>query len=473
MVRRLAFPAFTAAAMALSLLGPTAALRAQSPNFPLLAPFSTSEDTRGDVLPAIAPPVAWPPAELAAEDSLEPVGFFPKPSFGRCPGPCAWPPPSPCPVPCPAPALPVAPEKKPAEPRPEPRPEEPRPEQPPQTPELPPEQAAAGGSEATALATINVVGDQLSRPTTIRVVVPRVLIINGIPTPVFVRVPANQVPGLVPAAEAIAKVPAVTHSFKIAENECPRPQCRVFATFNYYNNIFGSTNDRLGADIGRIDAYRGMFGFEYALLGGNASIGMRLPLNTLSVGDGFTPGTGGTSTALGDLAIILKYAVINERDLCLSGGILIQAPTGPASFAGYNTPILPVHSTILSPYIGYILGWGRFYMQGFSSVAVPTDDREVTLLFNDFQFGWYALVDRSPSRIITAIVPIFEVHVNTPLNHRGILDDLNGLPDWVNLSYGLNVEVCRKSLLTFGVVNPVTGPRPFDIEAFAYFNFRF
>jgi len=65
--------------------------------------------------------------------------------------------------------------------------------------------------------------------------------------------------------------------------------------------------------------------------------------------------------------------------------------------------------------------------------------------------------------------------VNSPLNHCGFdnPNELAGAPDVVNLTYGLNVEFDRNSLLTFGFVTPVTGPRPFDYEAVLLFNFRF
>ena len=50
--------------------------------------------------------------------------------------------------------------------------------------------------------------------------------------------------------------------------------------------------------------------------------------------------------------------------------------------------------------------------------------------------------------------------MNSPLNHRGFdnPNELAGTPDVVNLTYGLNVEFYRNSLLTFGFVTPVTGP---------------
>jgi hypothetical protein len=73
---------------------------------------------------------------------------------------------------------------------------------------------------------------------------------------------------------------------------------------------------------------------------------------------------------------------------------------------------------------------------------------------------------------LTAVVPTFEVHVNDPLNHRDWNNrfDAGAVPDVVNLTYGINFTFNRRSILTFGLVTPVTGPRPFDYEALILFN---
>jgi hypothetical protein len=98
-------------------------------------------------------------------------------------------------------------------------------------------------------------------------------------------------------------------------------------------------------------------------------------------------------------------------------------------------------------------------------------------MYNDIGIGYFVLraSERATDRFLTALVPTFEVHVNTPLNHRDVFNanDPAGSPDVVNLTYGLNMEFRRNALLTFGFVTPVTGPRPFDLEFLLLFNFRF
>ena len=49
----------------------------------------------------------------------------------------------------------------------------------------------------------------------------------------------------------------------------------------------------------------------------------------------------------------------------------------------------------------------------------------------------------------------------------------SGTADVVDLTYGVNVGFFGQSVLTFGWVTPVTGPRPFNYEAVLLFNWRF
>ena len=43
----------------------------------------------------------------------------------------------------------------------------------------------------------------------------------------------------------------------------------------------------------------------------------------------------------------------------------------------------------------------------------------------------------------------------------------------MDLTYGLNVTFLKQSVVTLGMVTPVTGPRPFNYEAVLLFNWRF
>jgi hypothetical protein len=271
-----------------------------------------------------------------------------------------------------------------------------------------------------------------------------------------------------------AVVPSVG-GFKISDNQSPRPQDRVFFNFNYYNDLNYAVNRALGGGITGMQAYRENFGFEKTFWDRNASIGMRFPIETLSVATPIKP-LGGTSTAVGNLSIFGKYVLWQDaqRKNLVSTGLMVTTPNGPTSFAG-SRATLGFRDTNIQPFLGFYYGEGNFYAQGFSSVSIATDRNDLTLYYNDLGIGYYLYRSALPSQLVQAVIPTFEVHVNTPLNHRGALklSDPAGVPDVVDLTYGANIMLGRGTLFSTGFTTPVTGPRPFAFEYMAVLNIYF
>jgi hypothetical protein len=233
--------------------------------------------------------------------------------------------------------------------------------------------------------------------------------------------------------------------------------------------VNAAVNQRMGGSANDMTVYRGTFGVEKTFCDQRASVELRLPVGSTSVSSD-VPGLGGTDTNVGDLSIGFKYAFYLDRVYgnALSAGLVITVPTGPTEFNPFET-------TIIQPFIGGLWSSGNFFVQGFLSLAVPTDNRDVTLLFNDIGIGYVVYRSRDPQSLIRAVAPTFEVHVNTPLNHRGAFnfDDPVGTPDWVTLTMGTTLELCKRSTLALGANVPVTGPKPYDFEILAQLNFRF
>jgi hypothetical protein len=265
------------------------------------------------------------------------------------------------------------------------------------------------------------------------------------------------------------KIPTVARSgIKISDNENPRPQDRVFLTYNYFNSINHDINPGI---VPRSDLHRETIGFEKTFLEGNASVGMRLPFLQLT-------GTSGNqidNNQVGDLSVIFKYAVINDPQSgdVLSGGLLVTAPTGQnVEIGGSNfEPVL------LQPYMGYIFNLDKLYVLGFTSVIVPTDSRDVTLLSNDIALG-YNLYRADPCGcgsppLLRGIVPSVEVHVNTPLNHRGTTSTPVGFPDAVSVTSGVRFLIGKCSSLGFAGNVPLTGPNLYDFEGLVQLNIGF
>lgn len=279
-------------------------------------------------------------------------------------------------------------------------------------------------------------------------------------------------------------------ALKVADNESPRPQDRVFFTYNYFGLLRAPgfqpstgtivTQSTTGtpqlntttvtattfANLPPVSAnlHREVFGIEKTFLDGNASIELRLPLLQQYANiDAFS------AQAVGDFTILGKYALINNLDTgnVFSFGLAITTPTGPAA----QTSDGNIHSTWLQPFVGYIVNRDRFFLHAFHAIAVPTDARDVTMLFNDvgLNFWLYRTYDE---RALRFIVPMVEAHVTTPLNHR----DMTGpvfVPDFVVLTSGVHLGLFRNGTLSVGVATPVSGPRIFNIEAFAQLNWRY
>ena len=326
-----------------------------------------------------------------------------------------------------------------------------------------------GGGASGAASYFGMLGDQppIGRLFSLR-----------IPTPPPIPNPGRPpLPPPVPRvgnARAVAILPSV-RGFKISENQSPQPQDRIYYSFNYYDNLNQQVNQRVNSEINHLKAYRNILGLEKTFLDGRASFGLRLPIDNLSTSSPY-PGLGGTTTSAGDLAAILKYALILDRDAgrVLSVGLVTSMPTGPRSFAGARGIRSP-HNAALQPFLGFIRSYGDFYIHGFSAIDVPLNPNDVTVLYNDIGMGYYVYRSNDLQQFITAIAPTLELHVNTPLNHRDPynLKDLAGSYDQVNMTFGTNFQIRKRGLLALAVVEPLTGPRPFRLEAIVQFNYRF
>jgi hypothetical protein len=310
--------------------------------------------------------------------------------------------------------------------------------------------------------------------------------------PVTVRVPVTttvQVPvqqqRTVEAPVAV-RAPFPYHAdFKVAENESPRPEDRVFFNYNYYSNVTGpstiysvphletitTTINGNAATVStltpgvveRIDIHREVVGFEKTFLGGDASIEFRAPVVEQAGADAID------QSDFGDVTVVLKYAFLNDRAAgnALSAGLAVTVPTGP----GIPLPDGgKLHSTLLQPWGGYLWNFDRFYVEGFTSLVVPTDSRDVTLLCNDVSVGYQLY--RAGGRLISAVVPSIEAHVTTPLNNRDA-NSLLTVPDAVVLTAGSHFDIYNSAELSIGVATTVTGPRIFDVEALVQLNYRF
>ena len=260
-----------------------------------------------------------------------------------------------------------------------------------------------------------------------------------------------QTSGNVAAIEAALPLHA---SYKIAEDESPRPQDRAYAAYNFYDDVnqpfrvFG---------LGPANFQRETIGLEKTFQEGQSSLGVRLPFVELTGHDVIQ------DNEIADMSLIYKHAFLEDRQTgdLLSGGMVLTLPTGrQLTIAGESS----LHSTVFQPFVGFIYNVNSWYFEGFESVAVPTDMRDVTLVFSSLGVGYNLYRDASPDAPVRYIRPQLEVHVNTPLNHRGLTSDPIAFSDSVDLTGGVHVLFQK---LDFGaaVGTSVTGPKVYDLEA--------
>jgi hypothetical protein len=301
----------------------------------------------------------------------------------------------------------------------------------------------------------------------------------GDASPPFGRVPYPASGPPTPPNPALrSRIAPSVRGFKIAENQSPAPQDRFFFSFNYYNDVNKTLNNYFNAPLKGVEIYRYLFGFEKTYNEGMGSVGILLPIDNVYARpkNPAITGTGGDSTSTGNLTIYLKhiFAINRETGSLATGGVAITPQTGPSNFGGAKF-FAPSNTTTIQPFFAYLINRDRFYLQGFSALDVPTDPAQATLFYNDIGIGYYVYRDNESTSLITAVAPTFEVHINSPINHSGAYNyyDNFGTPDIVNLTGGLNTRFYQSSALTLGVVTPVTGPRPFSIEATVLLNVYF
>jgi hypothetical protein len=263
--------------------------------------------------------------------------------------------------------------------------------------------------------------------------------------------------------------------FKISTDESPLPESREYISFNYFGDLFSAANHRAQNTIDHINVHNEIFGLEWATCDQNASLGLRLQLNTFNALSRI-PELNGTSTDLGDLSIIFKQVVWQDKEAghLVSSGLAVTPPTGAGAFAGSKS-LAGFKNCELQPFMGYLLDVAPFYVHGFLAFDFPTDGHDVILMDNDLGIGWNLYQSENPNRFLTNLAPTVEAHLSTPLNHRGVLalSDKAGSPDILNLTSGINLRFFDKSELSVGWAVPITGPRPFDYEILAQFRYHY
>ena len=145
----------------------------------------------------------------------------------------------------------------------------------------------------------------------------------------------------------------------------------------------------------------------------------------------------------------------------MTGGISSRSastcnfPTGPKTFAGYPTsresiPSRSSRSWATSP-------GGSSLRPGIQLDRRPHRSEARDDVLFDIGLGYFVYRSQNPRAMISFIVPVFETHLNIPLNWVGFQPHyIGGTPDVVDLTFGLNVGMSNKPSSR----RPISGPSP-------------
>lgn len=158
---------------------------------------------------------------------------------------------------------------------------------------------------------------------------------------------------------------------QIAENNSPVPRDRTFFSYNYYDDAY---------QLSRQNLQRFTFGLEKTFFKGWASAEVRVPFSYgpdrfQTVAPPGAPAAGQNDSFFGNVSVTLKGLALKTPHGGLSGGIGVNAPTGPDfhlfSSAGPSWTVRN-DTTTLAPFLaGFITPNRRCFAQAFVYWELP------------------------------------------------------------------------------------------------------
>lgn len=310
--------------------------------------------------------------------------------------------------------------------------------------------------------------------------------------------------------ESIVDLPAAGGSrrVKIAENNKPLPDNRLFFNYNHFHNVYALRETvpfAPGAPsrVQRLPIDRYTLGVEKMFLDDLWSVELRMPFNGSFDAELQEVAVSGGN--IGNLAVILKRLLYADETLAVAAGMGIDTPTGSDVTGRVLGTQFELHNDALHllPYVGFL--WhpdDRWFLTGFLQVDIATGGNRVdvidefdgrrtvgqfteqNLLYADLGGGWWLY--RNPyAEKWTGVAALVEFHYTTSLQDTDIVvspqhDLMISNPvnrfDVVNVTAGVQVEVFNTSNLRVGGAFPLgtrDDRRFFDAEVQVQFNRRF
>jgi len=262
------------------------------------------------------------------------------------------------------------------------------------------------------------------------------------------------------------RVPVIPgyHGVKVTDHDGPRLSDRFYFAYDTATDVnpAGNQPGALG-----LHATRQIIGVE-TVFDDRFSFGLRVPFVQLR-------GPFDTDAReIGDLTTVLKYAVINDPcsgNACTIG-INLTFPTGGRGDSLGGLPeggALP-RAVFAQPWIGAVWNERDLFVQGVSSLLLPTQPAYPVAWFNSIGTGYW-MYHNDQDYLVGGIAPVLEFHLTTAINNRGA-DEVIVLRDQLNMTAGVFVQFSR---LTIGsaVSLPIMGPRLYKVGGIFTASYQF
>lgn len=318
---------------------------------------------------------------------------------------------------------------------------------------------------------------------------------------------------------------------KISDNFSPIPRSRFFVQEHYFHNLFSARlrDDNEGPTTGALSARESVFvttvGAEFLSSDGQTSLEFRLPLihaaatNNTLVDASFGPVASQSSSndPVGNLSVILKHVISEDQNYLMSAGVGVSIPTAGDVTGNLGHVNYTVRNETLNlvPFVAVLFSpRNNVFLQLHSQIDIPVGDddflfseqplpfytaesgtfgsyRESINASFDIQAG-YRLFSRPDSGFLRGMTAIIEFRYTAALSDATAasgsageffgdsdtevsaeLSQSNARLDYLNMTFGLQLDLSRNWHLRCGQVFPLIDNNSFTAETIVQLERRF
>lgn len=310
---------------------------------------------------------------------------------------------------------------------------------------------------------------------------------------------------------------------KISDNFSPIPRHRIFVQSHYFHKLFraeiaDSANPSLGQFSRRESLFVTTIGAEFLTADENASLELRLPMigapstNSQLTDPIFGPTSGQSASreVFGNLSVIYKHVLAENQNYLVSGGLGLSIPIAgdvKGNLANVNYTITNETLNVI-PFLAVLAApTDQLFFQLHTQLDIPVDDddflfeeqssfllsspqsgrfgsyRESILASFDAQMGWqfYSQPRGAFLRSLSGVLELRATTALTPSTAPGgtageifgdddtavvvDLQDIDSQPTYLNMTFGLQMQLAESWHLRAGHVIPLINNGGFRSES--------